>query len=245
MKMNWSYDYWGIIMRYLPKEYVDDVLVRFAHHSSAIEGNTLSLSEVVSVILYNKVTGDRVLDLDEIFEVKNHEEAFYYVLSELQNEESLSLPGIKKIHALLTDRLQQDKGKFKSCSNVIKGADFKTASVSDTTLLMQHWVENLHSRLAAVSDGQEKRDIISKAHIEFERVHPFSDGNGRTGRMLMNYSLLEQGFSPVVIQSQEKKEYISCLAKQDFKQLSHLFEKNMKQEEDRIARFLASEKQRF
>lgn len=93
------------MMKKLPKEYSDDILVRLAHHSTAIEGNTISLPETISIILHNKVVSDRALDLREIYEVKNHEQAFEFVLSELENDESLSIYHIKEIYALLTDRL--------------------------------------------------------------------------------------------------------------------------------------------
>ena len=62
---------------------------------------------------------------------------------------------------------------------------------------------------------EEKLDSILDAHIQFERIHPFSDGNGRTGRMLMNYSLLQEGFPPLIIEKETKATYIELLAKQD------------------------------
>lgn len=185
----------------LPKEYLDDILVRLAHHSSAIEGNTISLPETISIILHNKVVSDRTLDLREIYEVKNHEQAFEFVLSEVNNDEPLSIYNVKEIHALLTDRLQYDKGQFKSSDNAIKGADFLTASAKETPLLMQQWVDNLNYRLETTTNQQNKLEIISESHITFQRIHPFSGGNGRTGRMLMNYSLLQHHFAPLVIDS--------------------------------------------
>ena len=62
---------------------------------------------------------------------------------------------------------------------------------------------------------EEKLDSILDAHIQFERIHPFSDGNGRTGRMLMNYSLLQEGFPPLIIEKETKATYIELLAKQE------------------------------
>src|SRR5690625_5288619 len=147
-------------MKKLPKEYLDDVLVRLAHHSSAIEGNTISLPETVSIILHNKVVSDRSLDIREIYEIKNHEQAFEFVLSELNNDVPLSIYHIKEIHALLTDRLQHDKGQFKTSDNVIIGADFLTASVEETPILMQQWVDNLNDRLDSTIKRPEKLEII-------------------------------------------------------------------------------------
>src|SRR5699024_2394194 len=128
-------------------------------------------------ILHNKVISDRTLDLREIYEIKNHEQAFHCVLSELENDKPLTIYNIKEIHALLTDRLQFDKGQFKSSDNSIKGMVFLTASEQETPILMQQWVDNLNFRLDATTDKQEKMEIISESHITFERMHPFSDGN--------------------------------------------------------------------
>ncbi|ECL0471238.1 Fic family protein, partial [Listeria monocytogenes] len=78
-----------------PNEYLQDVLVRLAHHSSAIEGNTISLADTVSIILHNKVTGKESYDLREIYEVKNHEQAFAYVMEEIEALRPISVPTIK------------------------------------------------------------------------------------------------------------------------------------------------------
>ena len=231
-------------MNKLPKEYLDDILVRMAHHSSAIEGNTISLPETISIILHNKVVSDRSLDLREIYEVKNHEQAFEYVLAELNSEAPLSIYIIKEIHALLTDRLQYDKGWFKSSDNAIKGADFLTASAKETPLLMQQWVDNLNYRLDSTTNQQEKIEIISESHITFERIHPFSDGNGRTGRMLINYSLMQHGFAPLVIDKNDRAEYIAYLSGQNINKLSKFIKNNIDLEQDRIERFKNSEKQK-
>lgn len=231
-------------MNKLPKEYLDDILVRMAHHSSAIEGNTISLPETISIILHNKVVSDRSLDLREIYEVKNHEQAFEYVLAELNSEAPLSIYIIKEIHALLTDRLQYDKGWFKSSDNAVKGADFLTASAKETPLLMQQWVDNLNYRLDSTTNQQEKIEIISESHITFERIHPFSDGNGRTGRMLINYSLMQHGFAPLVIDKNDRAEYIAYLSGQNINKLSKFIKNNIDLEQDRIERFKNSEKQK-
>jgi len=171
------------------------------------------------------------------------------VLSEIEDDEPLSIHNIKEIHALLSDRLQYDKGQFKSSDNAIKGADFLTASAKETPLLMQQWVDNLNFRLASTNDKQEKIEIISESHIALERIHPFSDGfsdgNGRTGRMLINYSLLQNDLAPLIIQSKDKAEYIAFLSEQNTKKLTALIEKNIRLEQERIERFRNSEKQRI
>lgn len=141
----------------LPKEYLDDVLVRFAHHSTAIEGNTLSLTETISIILYDTVPpSKRSVNLREIYEVKNHEQAFYYVLAELDNSHLLTMTTVRTIHAALTDRLQHDRGQFKSADNAILGAEFQTASAVETPLLMSQWVDHLNDRLEHTQSDRQR-----------------------------------------------------------------------------------------
>ncbi|MFX3787052.1 Fic family protein, partial [Streptococcus suis] len=84
-------------------------------------------------------THTRIREFDEI---ENHKHAFQALLIALDNGEELSLGLVKDSHALLMDRLQHDRGQFKSVQNAILGATFKTASPEETPFLMQQWVDN-------------------------------------------------------------------------------------------------------
>ena len=97
----------------------------------------------------------------------------------------------------------------------IIGAEFQTASPSETPFLAQQLVDNLEYRMENATTEEEKLEGILDTHIQFERIHPFSDGNGRTGRMLMNYSLLQEKLPPLIIEKETKATYIELLAKQD------------------------------
>lgn len=230
----------------LSDEYLKDVLVRLAHHSTAIEGNTLSLPQTVSIILENSLPPmDRSVNLREIFEVKNHEQAFHYMLHELGQDQPLTLETVKGIHAALTDHLQHDRGQFKQADNAILGAEFQTASAAETPLLMRQWIDNLTYRLENTKKAGERYLAISEAHIAFERIHPFSDGNGRTGRMVMNYSLLQNDLPPVVISKDDRATYMSLLAKQDGAGLSRYIQDVSKMEWDRIQRFQNQQKEQI
>ena len=93
---------------------------------------------------------------------------------------------IKEIHADLTDRLQYDKGQFKKNENMIIGAEFQAATPGETPFLIQQLVDNLEYRLENAATEEEKLESILDTHIQFERIPPLSDGNGRIGRVLMN-----------------------------------------------------------
>ena len=207
-------------MMYLPREYIDDLLVRIAYHSSAIEGNTISLADTVTILLHETIPGK--VSKREFYEIENHKQALEYVIDQLENNESLSLNIVRGIHTQLMDHLNFDRGMWKKHDNAIVGADFNTASAHDVPYLMKQWIDNLNYRLHQSKTDEEKIKHILEMHIDFERIHPFSDGNGRTGRLLIIYSLLEHDISPIIIPVDLKPDYIRFLANKDSEGLYNL-----------------------
>lgn len=159
------------------QDYLDDILVRLAHHSAGIEGNTISLPATVSIIVNGTLPMSGKATVREFYEIENHKQAFERVIQHLANEDPLSIDIIKEIHADLTDRLQYDRGQFKKNENMIIGAEFQTASPVETPALMIQLVDNLEYRLESANSDEEKLLVILDTHIHFERIHPFSDGN--------------------------------------------------------------------
>lgn len=199
-------------------DYLDDVLVRLAHHSSAIEGNTITLPETVTIILNDTLPNNANITRREFYEVDNHQQAFEYIIHAIRNNEKLSVPIVKDIHEKLTDRLQYDKGRFKSEENHIQGAEFSTASPEQVPQLMDQLIGNLDYRLEMADSEDDLLKAILETHIQFEKIHPFSDGNGRTGRMMMNYSLLAHNLPPLIIKKVEKNEYMQILGEAQMKE---------------------------
>ena len=227
-------------MMYLPREYIDDLLVRIAYHSSAIEGNTISLADTVTILLHETIPGK--VSKREFYEIENHKQALEYVINQLENNEPLSLNIVRGIHEQLMDHLNFDRGMWKTHDNVIVGADFNTASAHDVPYLMKQWVDNLNYRLEQSKTDEEKIKHILEMHIDFERIHPFSDGNGRTGRLLIIYSLLEHDISPIIIPVDLKSYYIRFLAKKDSEGLYNLLYPIILEESKRIKAFENKEK---
>ena len=222
----------------IPRDYLDDMLVRLAHHSAGIEGNTISLPATVSIILNGTLPISSGATVREFYEIENHKQAFSNMLDHLENNDTLSVSIIKGIHADLTDRLQYDKGQFKKNENLIIGAEFQTASPSETPFLVQQLVDNLDYRLENATTEEKKLESVLDTHIQFERIHPFSDGNGRTGRMLMNYSLLQEGFPPLIIEKETKATYVELLAKQDVSGFLSFAKEILAKEQKRMQAFL-------
>jgi len=196
------------------QEYLDDILVRIAHHSSAIEGNTISLADTISIILYETIPGRA--SKREFYEIENHKGAFEYVLACVLEHKPLDSEIIRGIHRKLTDRLQDDLGNLQK---------------------LNQWADNLNYRLEAATSEESKIKAILEAHIEFEKIHPFSDGNGPTGRMLMIYSFLSQGIAPVTIDKNNKSDYIRYLNEENVQEFYEFAKLIVEAEQIRGVRF--------
>lgn len=232
-------------LKKITSEYFEDILVRLAHHSAGIEGNTISLPATVSIIVNGTLPTSSGATVREFYEIENHKQAFERITSHLINDESLSVTIIKEIHADLTDRLQYDKGQFKKSENMIIGAEFQTASPAETPLLVAQLVDNLQYRLDNAKTNDDKLLAILDTHIQFERIHPFSDGNGRTGRMIMMYSLLQEGFPPLIIEKETKAQYVEFLANQDVDGFVQFAKERLDKEQKRMQAFQNMDEERI
>ena len=194
-------------------EYFLDLSVRMTYHSNAIEGNTLTLNETATIILDSTIPCSK--SVREVFEVLNHKRAIDYMISELENDKKLDIYVIKSINKEILDRLNNNAGNFKRNSNAIIGANFETSTPSQAPILTKNWTENLNYRLELYKNDDEKLLEILNSHIEFERIHPFSDGNGRTGRLIMMYLCFQEKISPFVIEKNDRALYMNYLREQN------------------------------
>lgn len=224
-------------LKKITSEYFEDILVRLAHHSAGIEGNTISLPATVSIIINGTLPSSSGATVREFYEIENHKQAFERIATHLFNNDRLSVTIIKEIHADLTDRLQYDKGQFKKNENMILGSEFQTASPTETPMLVSQLIDNLQYRLEMARTNDDKLLAILDTHIQFERIHPFSDGNGRTGRMIMVYSLLQEGFPPLIIEKETKAQYIEFLANQNVKGFFQFARERLDKEQERMQAF--------
>lgn len=218
------------------RDYMDDLLIRMAFHSCAIEGNTISLPQV-GVIFLERMLPSGGKSIREFYKIENHKMAFKCVRTLLAAGQPLKLAELKEIHALLTDRLQHDRGQFKSQQNAIRGAEFKTASPFETPQLMEQWVDNANYRLDLAVNENEYLEVLADTHIQFGRIHPFSNGNGRTGRMVLLYLSMKYLEAPMVTRKEWRGRYMEFLGEQDVSGLVGLFKESIAFERERIKEF--------
>lgn len=205
-------------MLYLSNDYFNDLMVRMAHHSTAIEGNSLSQGETKSVLIDGYIP--RSMDMRELYEVLNYKTFVPKMMDDLRQKNEISLGYIQEVHKILChEAIESEPGKFKVIPNMVIGADFKTTEPYLVRTELENWRQNLKYQLDNAKNNDDIVEGICRQHIQFEHIHPFPDGNGRVGRALMVYSCLQKQVPPIVIPVDEKKKYINYLNTENLKGL--------------------------
>lgn len=177
--------------------------IEYAHNSTAIEGNTLTLMET-KLLLEDKLSvGGK--NLREIYEVINHKKAFDYVGSCIAQGKVLDENIIKDIHAILMENIMIG-GVYRNVDVYISGAKHIPPSPNE----MYVGVKNFYAELNAKSD-LDTIELAAYTHAEFVKIHPFTDGNGRTSRLIMNYQLMANGYLPISISKESRLLYFEKL----------------------------------
>nr|WP_269093308.1 Fic family protein [Aliarcobacter butzleri] len=143
-----------------------------------------------------------------------------------QKEERLSEYSIKQIHSLILKNIDdENKGKYRTTNVIISGAEHKPPQSFEVQSKMEEFIKNYNEKVTKL----HPIELASFVHIEFVKIHPFIDGNGRTSRLLMNLELIKAGFPPVVIELEDRLEYYKALdighTENDYKPFLELMKK--------------------
>lgn len=200
----------------ITEEYLADLMVRMAHHSTAIEGNTLTLGETKSILIDGYIP--RAMDMREFHEVNNYKTFMPIFIQAIKSHTEITLPFICEIHkALCNQAIEAVPGEFKVSQNMILGADFIPTPPYLVRTALEDWRQNLFAQLnASKGDNDKILEAICYQHINFEHIHPFPDGNGRVGRLLMVYTCFEQEIIPPIIPVERRNEYINYMNNNDY-----------------------------
>lgn len=178
----------------------EEFMIDFTYNSNAIEGNTLTLKE--TALALEGMTVDQK-PLKDHLEAVGHRDAFLYVQDVAKQELSLSETVIKNIHALVLMNRPDDKGVYRRIPVRIMGAY--------TEPVQPYMIEPKMTELLTVNEERKSTmtDIerIALFHLEFEGIHPFIDGNGRTGRLILNLDLIRNGYPPINVKFTDRKRY--------------------------------------
>ncbi len=185
----------------------EDLILRWTYNSNAIEGNTLTLNET-KVALEGITVGGK--SLREHFEAINHKEAIEFVESLVEADEMLSEYTIKSLHALILKNIDDENaGSYRNINVLISGATHRPPSNIEVASKMEAFI-NWYKTEAQTLHAIER---ACRVHVDFVGIHPFSDGNGRTSRLLMNFELMKSGFPPVVLKVEHRLAYYEALDK--------------------------------
>jgi len=184
------------------------VQLSFSYNSNKIEGSTLTSEQTELLYNENRVyPQENVLNYFDIVEMKNHFKVIDFILD--RDREPLTEEYIKRVHKILKLNSQDEElgypiGEYKNKPNIIVSGseNYKTSSVKNASgdinaLLMEF------SQLTLI-----KIEDIVDFHVRFERIHPFQDGNGRVGRVIMFKQCLEHGIMPFIIEDRFKANYL-------------------------------------
>jgi len=186
-----------------------DLRVLLTYHSNAIEGNTLSLRETQMVIEHGLTVGGH--SLHDYLEATNHAEAFALLMDCVEQQTPITLETILNLHRLTMERLSDEAGQWRTSPVAIRGAQMTPPPPGQVPVLMAEWVRWVDG------PGQAYDPILRAAiaHHGFEAVHPFLDGNGRTGRLLLNLMLMRADYPPAVLLRDWRVGYIQALSRAD------------------------------
>ena len=177
-----------------------EFMIEFTYNSNAIEGNTLTLQETAMVL--EGMTVDQK-PLKDHLEAVGHRDAFMYVQDIAANEIDLTESVIKNIHSLVLMNRPDDKGGYRKIPVTILGAY--------TEPVQPYMIEPKMSELLAENEKRKKKmhtiERIARFHLEFEGIHPFIDGNGRCGRLLLNLDLIQNGYPAINVKFTDRKKY--------------------------------------
>ncbi len=182
--------------------------VRLSYNSTAIEGNTLTQSETEMVIAHGLTIGGK--KLSEHLEIIGHKQAIDYVEYFAQFDSNLTQWEMRQIHSLVLAGVGNAKtgaGSYRSINVVSAGTDHKYPDALQVKDLMDEFETWL------IADRGDLHPVLyaAEAHYRFVATHPFMDGNGRVGRLLMNLLLLRAGYPHIVIPVAKRSQYIDAL----------------------------------
>ncbi len=196
----------------------EEFTVEYTYNSNAIEGNTLTLRETDLVL--RGLTIDQK-PLKDHLEAVGHKEAFNYVRELVKENAPLTESVIKQIHYLVLADKKDDRGVYRRVPVRIMGAYHEPVQ----PYLIEPKMERLLLDYSASEDHIVTK--LARFHLEFEGIHPFIDGNGRTGRLIVNLELMKAGLPPIDIKFTDRIAYYNAFdayhVKHDLSAMENLF----------------------
>jgi len=212
----------------------DDIWHLEAHNSTALEGNTLVLHEVQVLLEQGRAVGAKALK--DYMEVLGYAEAARWVYGqaidpgEWSAGQLLSLTELRNVHGVLMAKVwevaphpdateRETPGSFREHDIHPFGGGMRPPPWTQVPELLADWVKRVAALGASIAHGDLEAQAVpvelAELHASFERIHPFLDGNGRTGRLVLNLALVRLGYPPAVIYKRQRNAYLDSLDRAD------------------------------
>jgi len=182
----------------------EEFIIENTYNSNAIEGNSLTLRETALILKEGLTIAEK--PMREHLEVIGHKEAFDYILTLTDANTAFTERTILDIHSLILMNDQLNKGIYRRIDVAISGA----VHTPPEPHLVTEQMEQLLVDYEQMKQEKHIIEAISEFHLRFEGIHPFIDGNGRTGRLVLNLELMKAGYLPVNIKYSDRRKYYEC-----------------------------------
>jgi hypothetical protein len=204
-----------------------DIWYQEAHNSTALEGNTLVRKEVEALLSQGRATGSK--ELKDYLEVSGYAAAARWIYSQAAGQgpwtsgKLLTVTEVRQIHRLAMTPVWEaaphpdassDEGPGNWRRHDIRpfSRGMKPPDHTQVPALIRDWVDNFAN---VTRDKAPIAEALAARHADFERIHPFIDGNGRAGRLLVNLLLVRLGYPPAIIQKRQRARYLNALGQAD------------------------------
>ena len=186
------------------------MMIEYTYNSNAIEGNTLTLRETQLIIEEGMTVGGK--SITETLEAKNHPEAIEFVERLVDAKSELTEEVILQLHKLIMSNITEDAGHYRTTGVKITGATFMPPPSSQ----VKPRIDELLKWLRKNPDELTPIELAAVFHHRFVQIHPFSEGNGRTARLLMNALLMKDGYPFIAtVPKLDRQKYLKTLAEAD------------------------------
>ncbi len=183
----------------------DQFVLKLTYNSNRIEGSKLTEPDTAAILFDNVALPNKTMA--EQLEAKNHQTALNYLFDRIANDEKINEDMLLKLHSILMSGIRSDAGFYRRHAVRIVGANLPTANYMRVPDLVPEVIAE------AAKKTKDMIGAAARVHARFEQIHPFSDGNGRIGRLLMNAMLLKANLAPAVIREGQKRLYYAYLNK--------------------------------
>jgi len=194
-------------------KYLDSFCILFAFHSGRIENDEITYHDTRDIFENGKVynyTGNPIT----LIELQNQKLCHGVLKEKIIRKEPLSIELIKEIHKVLTSGAYDER---RYIANEERPGEFNVIGIHEVGSAVLNVESDLAELLTEINDysGKDVLKVAAYFHAKFEYIHPFADGNGRVGRVLINYYLMTHNHPPLIVYDEDKRMYYECLQKYD------------------------------